>query len=126
MLRRGHLSMSTSHYWRLGNQLTYHDDSRSKEVDRQRFREFFGISPEFCVQSCGMSCTIQIPCQYLDSLIIYCGHCFLEARFYRACYECRNWSRRKDNKKMGLDIFLFAFHEPYTCDISKFINPPLD
>ena len=57
--------MSTSHYWRLGNQLTYHDDSRSKEIDRQRFREFFGISPEFCVQSCGMSCTIQIPYQYI-------------------------------------------------------------
>ena len=40
--------MSTSQFWRLGNQLTCHDDSRSTEIGRQRFREFFGIPPELC------------------------------------------------------------------------------
>ena len=40
--------MSTSQFWRLGNQLTCYDNSRSKEMGRQRFREFFGISPELC------------------------------------------------------------------------------
>ena len=40
--------MSTFQFWRLGNQLTCYDNSRSKEMGRQRFREFFGISPELC------------------------------------------------------------------------------